>query len=571
MSIFRSVEMIRKKIRIPREHAVEFMDELGKNTEGVEFIDMNKSNQEGKKNFYDQIKLCDDVEKKIANIEKVCENYGKEISRYLNYQSFLHDIEFEERSLKREKKDLFDTIRLEISKDEEKILELENSHQNISENLNYIKEKKAVYDQIAKLILSGSEEMLNYQRQKRGSDDEVGSSGFNTLAGIIKAEDEVKMKRMIFRVSRGRASPSFFELSMSKSTGKDEVEKVTKKIFLIFSPGGQENILMQKLIKVCDIYGASRFNIPKTEEMRSEIVQLNSDISEKEGYLKSSKTLLEDFLREKIGSNAPGDYKESKYDLYKNYIKKQKYLFHELNKCILTDNFIEGEVWVTEENFPKVEEEIKRLSSDLSMTANFSDSYSKNATPPTHIKTNELSWVYQEITNAYGVPRYGEVNPSLYSIITFPFLFGIMFGDIGHGGLLLLFALYLVFKHDEIKKSDSPLKLALKARYILLLMGISAHYMGWMYNDFLSIPINLFGTCYVNVRFLINYLEIRYCSKKRRLCLSLWYGPKMVRCNKRIRIFQFIQNENFCYIWSYSNDVWNFIKRSKFRLFQETS
>jgi hypothetical protein len=38
------------------------------------------------------------------------------------------------------------------------------------------------------------------------------------------------MKRMIFRVSRGRASPSFFELSMSKSTGKDEVEKVTKKI-----------------------------------------------------------------------------------------------------------------------------------------------------------------------------------------------------------------------------------------------------------------------------------------------------------------------------------------------------
>lgn len=108
------------------------------------------------------------------------------------------------------------------------------------------------------------------------------------------------MKRMIFRVSRGRASPSFFELSMSKSTGKDEVEKVTKKIFLIFSPGGQENILMQKLIKVCDIYGASRFNIPKTEEMRSEIVQLNSDISEKEGYLKSSKTLLEDFLREKL-------------------------------------------------------------------------------------------------------------------------------------------------------------------------------------------------------------------------------------------------------------------------------
>jgi V-type H+-transporting ATPase subunit a len=33
---------------------------------------------------------------------------------------------------------------------------------------------------------------------------------------------------------------------------------------------------------------------------------------------------------------------------------------------------------------------------------------------------------------------YKEVNPAVFAIVTFPFLFGVMFGDIGHGLLLLL-------------------------------------------------------------------------------------------------------------------------------------
>lgn len=34
------------------------------------------------------------------------------------------------------------------------------------------------------------------------------------MAGVIKLEEEMRMKRMIFRTSRGRAIPQFFDLGI---------------------------------------------------------------------------------------------------------------------------------------------------------------------------------------------------------------------------------------------------------------------------------------------------------------------------------------------------------------------
>jgi V-type H+-transporting ATPase subunit a len=78
--------------------------------------------------------------------------------------------------------------------------------------------------------------------------------------------------------------------------------------------------------------------------------------------------------------------------------------------------------------------------------------------------------------------------------MTFPFLFGVMFGDIGHGLLLTIGALTLCFMKDSLKKSDFAA--LVQARYLLVFMGIFATYCGFLYNDFLSLPINFFGSCY---------------------------------------------------------------------------
>lgn len=52
--------------------------------------------------------------------------------------------------------------------------------------------------------------------------------------------------------------------------------------------------------------------------------------------------------------------------------------------------------------------------------------------------------------NTYGIPMYKEVNPAVFAMVTFPFLFGVMFGDVGHGGLLLIAGILLCMFNDQI-------------------------------------------------------------------------------------------------------------------------
>jgi V-type H+-transporting ATPase subunit a len=103
--------------------------------------------------------------------------------------------------------------------------------------------------------------------------------------------------------------------------------------------------------------------------------------------------------------------------------------------------------------------------------------------------------VFQEITNTYGVPMYHEANPTVFSIVTFPFLFAVMFGDYGHGSLILVVGSFLTLFADRLK--GTAMEGALALRYLFLMMGFFACFTGLLYNEWFAIPNDWFGSCFV--------------------------------------------------------------------------
>lgn len=65
---------------------------------------------------------------------------------------------------------------------------------------------------------------------------------------------------------------------------------------------------------------------------------------------------------------------------------------------------------------------------------------------PTLLVNPRIISVFESLTLQRGLPKYGEVDPTPFLAFVFPFFFGIMFGDVGHGIALLAFGLYLIYR-----------------------------------------------------------------------------------------------------------------------------
>ncbi|MBO4898397.1 MAG: ATPase [Clostridia bacterium] len=99
--------------------------------------------------------------------------------------------------------------------------------------------------------------------------------------------------------------------------------------------------------------------------------------------------------------------------------------------------------WMKEEDAKAM---AKDAESDRRCTVIIEDEdASRSSTPPTALKNKKLFKPFEMYLGLYGLPSYGEMDPTVFMTVTYSLLFGIMFGDVGQG-LLLLLGGFLLYK-----------------------------------------------------------------------------------------------------------------------------
>ncbi len=184
------------------------------------------------------------------------------------------------------------------------------------------------------------------------------------------------------------------------------------------------------------------------------------------------------------------DYKQKlnsdlKELLTQNFIKLRAYtesirnlvkILETQQKMNLTYHFITIEGWIPLSKLPNFKSFTKTLPSDIKIL--ISDEVDINENPPTTVKRNKFTRIFGTLTGLYGVPRNREIDPTVLITISFPILFGFMFGDVGHGFMLLGGGLFFYFW--KRKEQSSWKNLAL----IIAFCGISAIICGLLYGEF---------------------------------------------------------------------------------------
>uniref|UniRef100_A0AAQ4P5U8 V-type proton ATPase subunit a n=1 Tax=Gasterosteus aculeatus aculeatus TaxID=481459 RepID=A0AAQ4P5U8_GASAC len=307
------------------------------------------------------------------------------------------------------------------------------------------------------------------------------SSFFSTLVHPWKVPS---FERLLWRACRGYIIVDFREME-DRLVHPDTGEMVQWTVFLISFWGDQ---IGQKVKKICDWW---TFAYPESTAEREDILQgLQGRIEDIKSVLHQTESFLQQLLMRAVAV----------LPQWKVRVQKCKAVQTVLNLCSpsVTDKCLIAEAWCPVAKLPELQSALREGGSGSSVDS-FYNRLPSSTPPPTLFPINSFTAGFQNIVDAYGVASYREVNPAVYTIITFPFLFAVMFGDVGHGLLMFLAALWMVLeeKDPKLKKNNNEIwRMMFGGRYLILLMGLFSIYTGAIYNECFSRGLSTFSSAW---------------------------------------------------------------------------
>jgi V-type H+-transporting ATPase subunit a len=317
---------------------------------------------------------------------------------------------------------------------------------------------------------------------------------FSNVAGVIPQSEQDRFARMLFRATRGNTFTHFQQIPeaiQDPETGKT----VRKSVFVIYFQDNRNGVSLsamgERIKNICRSFGLHVYRWPHSREAADERrAALSSQLEDQDRLLRAHETYVSAEAGSLLQEARSGG--NSVIEEWRLFCIKEKSMYATLNLFEGNMN-LRASCWYPAAEEDQIRTMLIRHSSQQGHSSAMlvSDRTLPQRRPPTYIRRNEFTAVFQDLVDTYGLPRYGEANPMLLTTVTFPFLFGMMYGDIGHGVLLFSFGLWAVWSADSFRYSVPVLY---TSRYMIVMMGFFSIYAGFLYNDFFSIGLNIFGT-----------------------------------------------------------------------------